>query len=52
MKQGVLIYDQETGRMDIQFGADDYYGGLHCGTTITEVLTEAHLYKLGSSPSF
>ena len=34
MRQGILVYDQETGRMDIQFGADDYYGGLHCGTTM------------------
>ena len=30
-KQGVLIYDAETDRMDIRFGLLDYYGGLHCG---------------------
>lgn len=39
MKQGVLIYDDESGRMDIRFGLDDYYGGLHCGTTM-EVLID------------
>ena len=32
MKQGNLIYDPSSGRMDIRFGLDDYYGGLHCGT--------------------
>ena len=30
-RQGVLIYDAETDRMDIRFGLLDYYGGLHCG---------------------
>ena len=30
-KQGVLIYDDVIGRMDIRFGPLDYYGGLHCG---------------------
>lgn len=39
MKQGVLIYDDASGRMDIWFGQDDYYGGLHCGTSI-EVLAD------------
>jgi Domain of unknown function (DUF5348) len=32
MKQGVLIYDDECGRMDIRFSLNDYYEGLHCGT--------------------
>ena len=32
MKQGNLIYNPSSGRMDIRFGLDDYYGGLHCGT--------------------
>lgn len=32
MKQGVLIYDSKSERMDIRFGLEDYYGGLHCGT--------------------
>ena len=31
MKQGALIFDKETGRFDIRFGLNDYYGGLHCG---------------------
>ncbi len=31
MKQGALIYDSYTGRYDIRFDVDDYYGGLHCG---------------------
>lgn len=32
MKQGVLVEDPKTGRMDIRFGLQEYYGGLHCGT--------------------
>lgn len=31
MKQGTLVLDNETGRMDIRFGLEDYYGVLHCG---------------------
>ncbi len=31
MKQGALIFDEETERYDIRFDLDDYYGGLHCG---------------------
>lgn len=34
MRQGSLIYDVETDRMDVRFGLDEYYGGLHCGTTM------------------
>ena len=34
MKQGTLVYDYETERMNIRFGLEDYYGGLHCGTTM------------------
>lgn len=30
MKQGVLAYDQRTEPMDVRFGLEDYYGGLHC----------------------
>lgn len=38
-KQGVLIYDAETERMDIRFGLLDFYGGLHCGEKL-EVLID------------
>ena len=31
MREGVVIYDHESGRMDIRFGLLDFYGGLHCG---------------------
>lgn len=31
MRTGALIVDQESGRMDIRFGLEEYYGGLHCG---------------------
>lgn len=31
MREGVLVYDHESGRMDIRFDLLDYYGGLHCG---------------------
>ena len=34
MKQGTLIYNEEQDCIDIRFGLDDYYGGLHCGETI------------------
>ncbi|MFT3951749.1 MAG: DUF5348 domain-containing protein [Oscillospiraceae bacterium] len=34
MKQGILVYDTETDRMDVRFGLEEYYGGLHCGTTM------------------
>lgn len=27
MKQGVLVYDQRSERMDVRFGLEDYYGG-------------------------
>lgn len=32
MKEGALSYDVSSGRMDVRFGLEDYYGGLHCGT--------------------
>ena len=31
MRKGTMIYDAESGRMDIRFGLEEYYGGLHCG---------------------
>jgi len=31
LKHGVLVVDNESGRMDIRFGLEKYYGGLHCG---------------------
>ena len=37
-KQGVLIYDDVIGRMDIRFGPLDYYGGLHCGERLEVLL--------------
>lgn len=30
-KQGTLIYDPDSSRMDVRFGVEEYYGGLHCG---------------------
>jgi hypothetical protein len=32
MRQGTLVYDSGSGRMDVRYGLEDYYGGLHCGT--------------------
>lgn len=40
MKQGSLILDTDTGRMDIRFGLEDYYGGLHCGTTMDVLIDQ------------
>ena len=34
MKQGTLIYNPDTSRYDVRFGLTDYYGGLHCGTSM------------------
>lgn len=31
-QEGTLFYDDQTGRIDIRFGPEEYYGGLHCGT--------------------
>jgi len=33
-KQGNLVRDEEWDRIDIRFGLEDYYGGLHCGETM------------------
>ena len=33
MKQGSLVFDEYSGRYDIRFDLEDYYGGLHCGET-------------------
>lgn len=30
-QEGNLFYDRESGRYDIRFGMESYYGGLHCG---------------------
>lgn len=30
-KEGALFYDRTSGRYDICFGPEEYYGGLHCG---------------------
>ena len=30
-KQGTLIYGPDSSRMDVRFGVEEYYGGLHCG---------------------
>ena len=33
-RQGCLVYDETSGRMDIRFSLNEYYGGLHCGQTL------------------
>ena len=30
-REGNLFYDKESGRYDIRFGMESYYGGLQCG---------------------
>ena len=32
--EGTLFFDPESGRYDIRFGMDSFYGGLHCGVKI------------------
>ena len=39
---GALIYDEGSERMDIRFGLEEYYGGLHCGTGM-EVMLDGKL---------
>ena len=34
MKTGILVPDTDSDRIDIRFNLEDYYGGLHCGTTM------------------
>jgi len=31
MKRGTFFYNKQNNRMDISFGSDKTYGGLHCG---------------------
>lgn len=51
MRVGTLVYDNESGRMDIRFGLEDYYGGLHCGTGMEVLInkewvpTRIEMYK-------
>ena len=33
-REGVLICDPQSGRMDIRFGVNEYFGGLNCGTAM------------------
>lgn len=34
MREGILIPDMQTGRVDIRFNSDNCYGSLHCGITM------------------
>ena len=36
MKQGVLVYDPQSERMDVRFGLREYRGGLHILPESTE----------------
>ena len=38
MRKGCLIYDEGSGRMDIRFGLEECYGGLHCGEGMEVIL--------------
>ena len=31
IREGTLINDTKTEKMDVRFGLEEYYGGLHCG---------------------
>lgn len=37
-REGVLIYAEDSDRMDIDFGKGDLYGELHCGNTFEVLL--------------
>ena len=51
MKSGVLVYDRENERMDIRFGLENYYGGLHCGTTFDRIELGRAWYLVGIKTS-
>lgn len=40
MRQGTLVPDYSTGRIDIRFSPEEYYGGLHCGETMEVLIDE------------
>ena len=42
-KTGALIFDEQTDRYDIRFDIADYYGGLHCGESVS--YTHLDVYK-------
>ena len=48
-KQGVLIYDDVIGRMDIRFGPLDYYGGWRCCLTESGSRRESNSVSSGIS---
>lgn len=37
---GSLIFDVESGRYDIRFSLETYYGGLHCGECFDVLVKE------------
>lgn len=43
MRQGVLVPDSQSGRMDIRFGLEEYYGGLPCGECMEVLVDEKWL---------
>lgn len=40
MKNGVLVPQSDSDRMDIRFSETAYYGGLHCGETFDVKINE------------
>lgn len=40
MREGTLVYDDYSGRMDVRFDLEEYYGGLHCGTGMDVMLND------------
>ena len=38
MREGVLMFDPDSERMDVRFDVEDYYGGLHCGERMEDYL--------------
>lgn len=44
MRQGTMVADEESGRMDIRFGLMDYYGGLHCGECLDVLIDDEWIH--------
>ena len=49
-KQGVLIYDDVIGRMDIRFGPLDYYTGIPRGEVRKAILAQMGVPENASLP--
>lgn len=41
MREGIMFYNSDLGRMDIKFPQDTSYGGVHCGEAFQILVYDA-----------